>query len=104
MAVGEVEILLNGKPETLRSSLDAAKRVNALGGFMSVHAKLQAYDFDFFVMVIAAGLGKKASDVEAPVYKTGLPKLLGDVSTFVNYLANGGKPFTQSGEAEPGEE
>lgn len=103
MSIGEVEITLNGKSETLRSSLDAAKRVNALGGFMHVHTKLQAYDFDYFVMVIAAGLGKKAPDIESAVYKTGLPKLLGDVSMFVNYLANGGKPFAPVEETEPGE-
>jgi hypothetical protein len=90
--MSEVEIQLNGKPETLRPSLGAAKRVNALGGFMHVHSRLQVYDFDVFVLVIAAGLERKPADIENAVYKSGLPNLLGDVSAFVNLLANGGKP------------
>jgi hypothetical protein len=36
MNIGEVEIQLDGKTETLRSSLGAAKRVNAAGGFTHV--------------------------------------------------------------------
>ncbi len=66
---GDVEIMLNGKAETLRPSLGAAKRV------------------------VAAGLGKKTSEVEDAVYRTGMPKLGADVVGFVNILANGGKPF-----------
>lgn len=106
MSVGEVEILLNGKTETLRSSLDAGKRVNALGagGYVHVNNRLQAFDHDYFVMVVAAGLGKKPSDVESDVFWNGLPPLQLDLIKFVNYLANGGKPFTQSRETEPGEE
>lgn len=102
--MSEVEITLNGKSETLRPSLGAAKRVNALGGFMNVHSKLQAYDFDYFVAVIAAGLEKKSADIESAVYKTGLPNLLGDVSSFVNLLANGGKPFAPVEDSGTGED
>lgn len=100
-----IEITLNGKAETLRPSLGAAKKVNAMGGFMHVHSRLQAYDFDVFVMVTSAGLEKKASDVEAAVYKTGLPNLLADLTSFVNLLANGGKPITvPDGDDATGEE
>lgn len=100
--MSEVEITLNGKAETLRPSLGAAKRVNAMGGFMNVHSRLQAYDLDVFTQVIAAGLEKKPSDVESAVYKTGLTNLLGDVSTFVNLLANGGKPFVVNSDEDSG--
>ncbi len=93
MNVGEVEIKLNGEVKTLRPSLGAAKRVNARGGFASVVGRLQAADFDFYVLVVAAGLGKKEAEIENAVYLTGLPALGADLVTFVNILANGGKPF-----------
>ena len=93
MNVGEVEIKLNGKVETLRPSLGAAKRVNAMGGFAHVVNRIQAADLDFYIMVVAAGLNKKNAEVEEAVYKTGLPALGADVVGFVNILANGGKPF-----------
>ncbi len=93
MNVGEVEIKLNGKIEMLRPSLGAAKRVNARGGFANVVNRLQAADLDFYVLVVAAGLGKKETEIENAVYLTGLPALSADLVTFVNILANGGKPF-----------
>ncbi len=93
MNVGEVEIKLNGKIETLRPSLGAAKRVNARGGFANVVGRLQAADLEFYVLVVAAGLNKKEAEVENAVYLTGLPALGVDVVKFVNILANGGKPF-----------
>lgn len=99
---GDVEINLNGKVETLRPSLAAAKRVNAAGGFANVVNRIQAADLDFYILVVAAGLGKKNADVEEAVYRTGLPALGADVVKFVNILANGGKPFeteTSDGEA-----
>lgn len=94
---GDVEIKLNGNVATLRPSLAAAKRVNAQGGFSHVVGRLQAADLDFYILVVAAGLGKKNAEVELDVYKTGMPALGADVVKFVNILANGGKPF----EAEP---
>jgi hypothetical protein len=90
---GDVEIKLNGKVETLRPSLGAAKRVNASGGFANVVNRIQAADLEFYILVVAAGLGKKNADVEEAVYRTGLPALGVDVIKFVNILANGGKPF-----------
>jgi len=90
---GEVEIKLNGKVETLRSSLGAAKRVSAAGGFVHVINRVQAADLEFYILVVAAGLGKKNSEVEEAVYSTGLPALGADVIKFVNLLANGGKPY-----------
>ncbi len=104
MADGEVEIKLDGKPETLRSSLGAAKRVNGMGGFAQVLNKLQAFDLEYYVGVVSAGLGRKPHEVEEAVYKTGLPMLAGDLMVYVNLLANGGKPFTEpKADAKPGE-
>ncbi len=90
---GEIEIKLNGKLETLRPSLSAAKRVNASGGFAHVVNRVQAADLDFYILVVAAGLRKKNAEVEEAVYRTGLPALGADVVKFVNILANGGRPF-----------
>jgi hypothetical protein len=100
--IGEVEIKLDGRQEVLRSSLAAAKRVNAAGGFAKVLSGIQAFDLEYYVLVVSAGLGKKPHEVEEAVYKSGLPSLTGDLSVFVNYLANGGKPFTSPEEAAPG--
>ncbi len=102
MSVGEIEITLNGKVETLRPSLGAAKRVNSTGGFAHVVNRIQAADLDFYILVVAAGLGKKNAEVEDAVYRTGLPALGADVVKFVNILANGGKPFES--EAVAGDE
>jgi hypothetical protein len=91
--IGEVDITLNGKPVTLRSSLKAAKLVNAGGGFTEVLRKLAAFDQDYYTIVVAAGLDKKPLDVEADVFLTGLPSLNESLSLFVQHLANGGKPL-----------
>ncbi len=101
--IGEVEITLNGKTVTLRSSLKAAKMVNAGGGFQDVLRKLAAFDQDYYVVVVAAGLGKNPRDVEDDVYLTGLPSLTEILSTYVGYLANGGKPLTSGGDGATGE-
>ncbi len=92
MNVGEVEIQLDGKTETLRSSLGAFKKVNAAGGFTNVINKIVGYDFDYYVTVISAGLNKKPADIEEAIYKTGLPNLVQPLALYVGYLAHGGKP------------
>lgn len=97
---GEIEITLDGTVVTMRSSLAAAKRVNAAGGFSNVINRIQAADLEFYILVVAAGLGKKAAEVEEAVYKTGLPALGADVVKFVNYLANGGKPYIEPGASD----
>jgi len=104
MNVGEVEITLDGKTETLRCSLGAFKKVNAAGGFTNVINKLRGYDFDYVVTVVSAGLNKKPADIEESIYKTGLSPLLGGVTKYVGYLANGGRPAEEPGEkADTGE-
>lgn len=78
---------------TLTPTLRAARSVNALGGFAEVLRRLAGFDFDAFVAVVAAGAGKKASEVEDAVYEAGLPSLVEPLSQFVESLANGGKPI-----------
>lgn len=102
-AIGEVDILLDGKEVTLKSTHSAAKRVNGGGGYIHVLDKLGGMDHDFYVMVVSAGLDKKPSDVDAAVYRTGLPNLTQSLCTFVEYLSNGGKPIAPSEDKGSGE-
>ncbi len=103
MNVGEVEITLDGKTETLRPSLGAMKKINAADGFTNVINKLLGYDFDYFVRVISAGLNKKPADIEDAVYKAGLPNLVQPLALYVGYLANGGKPAEEVEVKDTGE-
>lgn len=104
-SVGEVDIVLDGNAVTLKSSLAAAKRINAGGGYINVLGKIGAMDHDVYVLVVAAGLDKKPGDVEQAVYRTGLANLAQSLITYVEYIVNGGKPIApamdddKSGEA-----
>lgn len=100
-SIGEVETPLG----TLHCSLSAAKTVNGLaGGYNGILHRLGMLDFDAYVAVMAAGLGKKPSEIEAKVYGVGLVNLTAALVTYVTYLGNGGKPVAeQSGGDEPGE-
>lgn len=89
----DVEIKLDGKAEKLRCTLKAAKRVNSAGGFSHVVNRLQSADLEYFIRVTAAGLDRTEDKVADAVYKTGIPALAGDLSRYVNLLANGGRPF-----------
>lgn len=92
--VGEVDIELGGKTETLKATLKAAKLVSgSAGGFQNVLRQLALFDHDAYVSVVAAGLGKKPADVENSVFAAGLPSLTDALSDYVMLLTNGGKPF-----------
>lgn len=100
---GEVEITLAGEPHVLRSTLRAAKEVSAsAGGFIGAYQRLAAFDFGTYVAIVAAGLGKRASEVEQMVYETGIAPLSEPLSRFVQLLANGGKEPVAEG-AQTGE-
>ena len=88
-AIGEVETPLG----TLKCSIAAARTASQVGGgFIGASARVAAFEFDTILMIVAAGLGKKPADIEQAVFEAGMPALSGPVSTFVTYLANGGKP------------
>lgn len=91
--MSEVEITLNGRTETLRCTLRAAKRVNSGGGFAETLRKLAVFDMDAYVAVIAAGLDKAPATIEDAVFSTGMPDLNEPLSNYVTLLANGGKPL-----------
>jgi hypothetical protein len=77
---------------TLRTSLAAAKRVNATcGSYFDQLQRLVAQDFATYVALVAAGLGKKPEDVEAKVFDVGLDDLNEPLTKFVKSLKNGGR-------------
>lgn len=101
---GEIEFSLNGKAETLKSTLRAAKIVSAnAGGFQGVLSKLALMEFEAYVGVVSAGLARKPSEVEEAVYKTGLPNLTEPLTEYVMLLANGGKPMSSGEDSGKGE-
>ena len=91
--MSDVEITLDGKTETLRPSLKAAKRLSAAGGFQNVVNRLQSGDIEYYFLVVAAALDKRNTEIEERVFRTGLPALDGGLVKFCNLCANGGKPF-----------
>jgi hypothetical protein len=95
--IGEVDSPLG----TLRCSLAAAKSVSAIGGgYNGVLHRLGMLDFDAYVAVAAAGLGKKPSDIEAKVYNAALVDLTAPFVKYVTHLSNGGKPFAPAAETD----
>jgi len=98
--MSDVSITLNGRAETLRCTLRAAKLVNAAGGFAEALRRLAGFDLDAYVAIVAAGLGKKPSDVEDAVYEAGLPNLTEALSEYVGLLSNGGRPFKSESSPE----
>lgn len=104
MANGELEITLDGKTERLRCTPNAARAVNAaLGSISEGYRRLAAFDFEAYTAVVAAGIGKSRADVEAAVFRTGLPHLVEPLSMFLEMLLYGGKPKPEAGEAGTGE-
>lgn len=90
----DVEIMLRGKPVALAPTLTAAKRVNAISsGFSGVLVQLASFNLEAYVGIVAAGLNKKANEVEEDVFATGLPNLTEKLTEFVILLSNGGEPL-----------
>lgn len=103
MNPGDVSITLDGKVETLRCTLRAARIVNSLGGFAEAFKLLSAFDMNAYVTIVAAGLNRKPAEIEDAVYKTGLVEITGPLAEFVSLLTNGGRPVAPSGDADTGE-
>ena len=101
---GVVEIQLNGKTVELKATPDAAIRLSRLyQGISPIMGKLQALDVDAFANVIRYGANlQKKEELDAlsdDVWNTGLTNLLVDLLEYIGILANGGKRFSDDGEA-----
>jgi hypothetical protein len=102
--MSEVEITLAGRPVVLRCTLGALKALDAApGGLSEVISGLTSYRFASYCAVVAAGTGRRPSEVEEDIYKTGMPALVGDLAEFVGMLVNGGvKPGDEQKEPPSG--
>lgn len=101
--VGEVEIQLDGKTETLKSSLRAGLAIADMGGASPVWQRLSSLDLRTYIAVVAIGLNRPQQAVEEAVYNTGMIKLSEPLSLYVGYVSNGGKPADTPKEDAPGE-
>lgn len=89
---GEVDITLADELETLRCTLGAIKMVTShFGSYLECLRRLADMNHDAYVIVVAAGLGKKPKEVEQAVANTGLPNLTGPLSDYIALLTHGGK-------------
>lgn len=87
-----VDIELNGKTETLKTSLRAARAVSGVfGNYLDALDQLAKFNPGAYTVVIAAGLEKKPAEVEEAVFTNGLPNLSEPLALFVNSLAHGGR-------------
>jgi hypothetical protein len=102
----DVKIELGGDPEnrkteTLVCTLKAAKAIVSMGGSFAVLRRLQDFDQEAYIYVVAAGLSKRPVDVEQIVYETGMPDLNDKLSEYVSLLSNGGRPLKKADPAAP---
>lgn len=100
---GEVEIELNGRKETLRSTLYAIRMIDTLGGMTDAFSQLAKFKFSAYVTIVAGGLEKKYSEVEGDVMKTGMPNLVESLSHYIAVLSNGGREPSDEGNKTSGE-
>lgn len=98
---GDVTIVLDGEEVTLRPSLKAAQGVSRLsGGILGAVEALSRFDLDVLVNVVALGLGKKPSEVEEAVWRTGVSELAPRAIEFATIIANGGRPVADGGSGD----
>jgi len=71
------------------------------GSYTAAFRKLAEYDMSAYVSIVATALGKPMKEVEADVYAAGLPDLVAPLTTYLNLLANGGRPPAET--TAPGE-
>lgn len=85
---------------TLRCTLGAAKAVNNFfGGFIAANDALARMDFGATCAIVAAGLGKPLSaEVEDVVFRAGQADIHSKVRTYLDLLANNGRPFVPPAE------
>lgn len=94
----DVEITLDGRDFVLRSSLKAATAISShFGGFISAYQHLASGSLDAFQYVIRQGVPKaqqddiSTQDMNAMIWRTGTPKLVGPVTKYLSRLQNGGR-------------
>ena len=102
---GDVTINLGGEALTLKCTLEAAMVVDeTLGGFAEAMRQVSNFKLSGYVAIIAAGLGRKQTEIREAVFREGLTNLVGPVTEYTTLLANGGrKPEAVAEAAKTGE-
>ena len=90
-----VEIDLNGEKIELIPTLAAMEYLTKqVDNFTAVYGRLGAFNFDMYAHVIIAGVLPNKADlktVRENVFRTGMIKLLPDLTRYVTLLLHGGK-------------
>lgn len=101
---GDVTFTLDGKDVTMQCTVRAWKEINSVfGSFSKAFVRLSEFDAMAYVSVVAAGLGKKASEIEGAVFATGMPDLVRPTTDYIALLSNGGRPQTTEDAPKTGE-
>lgn len=107
IGAGDVEITLDGETKVLKPSLAACLAISRMaGGILGAMHRVSQLDFDAIVHVTKAGLDltdKGAEGLDEKVYRTGIgykDGLAGNVTTYLENLANGGKPRKPAGASD----
>lgn len=106
IGAGDVSIILDGDPATLKPSLRAAQTISRqAGGIIGAMQAVGRFELDTISLVIALGLGRvkpnEVNDVAEQVYRTGLTDLVPKVTEFLTIIANGGRPVSGGDENPP---
>lgn len=102
--MSDIFLELGGERVALRCTLRAAKEINSFfGSYTAAYRKLIEYDLSAYVAIIAAGIGRKPSEVEKAIFEVGMPDLASSLTEYLNLLCNGGKPFNSEAKAATGE-
>jgi hypothetical protein len=102
---GEVAITVDGEEMILRSSLLAAKTINAnFGSFGEAYQRIAKMDLAAYVAIVAAGVGAKGTPkgLDDQIYQTGMPSLVEPLTEYLNLLANGGRSPAPAKDADTG--
>jgi hypothetical protein len=87
-----IEIEIDGKTEILKRHFEASKKISAyFGGMLPALNALAQFNVAAYSTVIAAGLNKKADDVERELFQTDLLTLTGPLSDYIALLMGGEK-------------
>lgn len=94
----DIELTLDGETVVLRPTLEAAITVDEqLGGFVEAFRQVGAFKLSAYVVIVAAGLGRRPNEVKTQVYNTGLASLAVPVTHYVTLLSNGGRQPEEAG-------
>lgn len=102
IGAGDVKVELAGHGEViLHPSLKACTVLTGMpGGVIKLQERVMHMEFSAIKMVVEAGLGKTAKEMDDIIFRTGLFDLRGPCISFLSIVANGGRPLGETEEEE----